>query len=263
MAVILPHAAAGWQPYTAAGATLLIALVAAVIVDRLLRSTERRLANRAGALALDSSGRTRLRFVRRLAWALIMGTGIFLALLQFDSFDRLASAALASGALISAILGFAARETLGNMIAGVTIAVTQPLRVGDHIEVGEVAGVVEDVTLTFTWVRTADGGRVVVPNQMITTTPLRNDVIRDREVVPGATVWLDPGADEARALGVLGALDETADAALVDVTPDGVAVRITGAPVTVGERAGAENRLRTTALAALREAGVARAGEPR
>lgn len=157
MAGILPYAAASWEPVTAAGATLLVAFAAAFVVDRLLRSTEKRLAAREGTIALDASGRTRLRFLRRLTWTLILGTGIFLALLQFDSFDRLASAALASGAVVSAIIGFAARDTLGNMVAGATIAVTQPLRVGDHIDVSGVSGIVEDVTLTFTWVRTGDG----------------------------------------------------------------------------------------------------------
>ena len=62
---------------------------------------------------------------------------MFLALLQFDSFDRLASAALASGALISAVVGFAARDSLGNAIAGVALAVSQPIRVGDVVTIGD------------------------------------------------------------------------------------------------------------------------------
>ena len=43
------------------------------------------------------------------------------------------------------------------MIAGVTLALTQPIRVGDMVEIGEVRGRVEDLTLTFTWVRTPTG----------------------------------------------------------------------------------------------------------
>jgi small-conductance mechanosensitive channel len=260
MSVILPHAAAGWEPYAAAGITLIVALAAAVITDRLLRSTEHRLAARPGAMSLDSSGRTRLRFVRRLAWALIMGTGIFLALLQFDSFDRLARAALTSGVVLSAILGLAARETLGNMIAGLVIAVTQPLRVGDHIEVGEVSGVVEDVTLTFTWVRTGDGGRVILPNQLLTTSPVRNDSIREHHVVPRVTVWVAPEADEAQALAVLGRVPGASGAVVADTTAEGLALRVSGPSIAAAGRDDAEAALRAAALAALRTAGIPRAG---
>ncbi len=258
--MILPHAAAGWQPYTAAGLTLVVALVAAVIVDRLLRGAERRLAARTGTMSLDPSGRTRLRFIRRLAWALIMGTGVFLALLQFDSFDRLARAALTSGVVLSAVIGLAARETLGNMIAGVVIAITQPLRVGDHIEVAGVTGIVEDVTLTFTWVRTGDGGRVVLPNQLLTTSPVRNESIREHHVVPQATVWVAPDADEERALVVLAGLPGAAGATVAETAPDGLALRVSGAPVPAAGRDAAEGELRAAALAALRGAGIARAG---
>ena len=58
--------------------------------------------------------------------------------------------ALASGALISAVVGFAARDSIGNAISGISLAVTQPIRVGDLIAIGDVHGSVEDVTLTAT-----------------------------------------------------------------------------------------------------------------
>ena len=118
MAHILMDATVSWTQGSAAAFTLIIALVAAWAVDR--RPARRRAAARRalGLASLDASGHTRLRVVRRLVFALIVGTGVFLALLQFDSFDRLASAALASGALISAVVGFAARDSLGNAVGG-------------------------------------------------------------------------------------------------------------------------------------------------
>src|SRR6185295_18388251 len=154
MEVILPYAAASWSDAAAAGAALLIAFVLAWLASRLLHAAELRLAAREGRVTLDPAGKTRLRLVRRLVFAVILGAGLFVALLQFDSFDKLAGAALASSAVIGAIVGLAARQSIANVIAGVTLALTQPIRVGDLVEIGEVRGRVEDLTLTFTWIRT-------------------------------------------------------------------------------------------------------------
>jgi small conductance mechanosensitive channel len=260
MGLILPYAAAGWKPLVAALATLLAALLLAWIVGRLMREAEARLRDRRDATGLDASGETRLRFLRRMIFALIVAFGLFFALLQFDSFDRLASAALASGALVAAILGFAARDPLSNLISGITIAITQPVRVGDHVEIGAIRGVIEDLTLTYTWVRTADAGRVVVPNRLLTTEPLRNDSIREHEVATTAAVWVRSDADESAALRVLAAVPGAGEATVDDVTPEGIRLRLAGAVVPAGERAATEAALRASALEALRAAGIPRAG---
>ncbi len=193
-------------------------------------------------------------------FALVVGTGVFLALLQFDSFDRLASAALASGALISAVVGFAARDSLGNAVAGVALAVSQPIRVGDVVTIGDVRGTVEDVTLSTTWLRTADGARLIVPNQVVTTSPIRNDTIGREPVLPSASVWIAPAADAAAALAALAALPTTTSATVEETAVGGIRLSATGAPVSGAARAGAEAALRADALAALQAAGVERAG---
>ena len=258
--MILPYAASGWQPFVAAGATILVALLAAWLVGRVLRAAEERLRERRDATGPDPAGETRLRFLRRMIFALIIAVGLFFALLQFDSFDRLASAALASGALVTAILGFAAREPLSNVISGITIAITQPVRVGDHVEIGAIRGVIEDLTLTYTWVRTADAGRIIVPNSLLTAEPVRNDSIREHEVATTAAVWVRADADETHALRVLAAVPGTSGTTVDDVTPEGIRLRLAGPVVPAGERAGAEAQLRAGALEALRAAGIPRAG---
>ncbi len=253
-------ATVSWTQGSAAAFTLIIALVAAWAVDLVLRGVERRLAARSGLASLDASGHTRLRVVRRLVFALIVGTGVFLALLQFDSFDRLASAALASGALISAVVGFAARDSLGNAVAGVALAVSQPIRVGDVVTIGDVRGTVEDVTLSTTWLRTPDGSRHIVPNQVVTTSAIRNDTIGREPVLPTASVWIAPQADTAAALAVLQGLPAATSAAVEETVIGGTRLSATGAPVAGAARAAAEATLRADALAALQAAGVQRAG---
>jgi len=260
MATILVHAEISWTAGAAAGATLLAAFTLAWAVDLLLRGAERRLAERSRVVVLDAAGHTRMRVVRRLVFALIVAAGLFIALLQFDSFDRFARAALASGALISAIVGFAARDSLGNALAGIVLAVTQPVRFGDVVTIGDVRGTVEDVTLTTTWLRTGDGSRAIVPNQLVMTTVVHNETIGGEPVTPSASIWIAAGADAAAALSALQAVPGAERAAIEETAPGGTRLSVSAPPVPPVERAAAESELRACAHAALQSAGIARAG---
>ena len=69
--------------------------------------------------------------------------------------------------MLAAIVGFAAQHTIGNMVAGVQLAVSQPIKIGDRISFEEVNGRVTDITLSYTYVNPGDGTTVVIPNQML------------------------------------------------------------------------------------------------
>jgi small-conductance mechanosensitive channel len=256
MRVILHDAAATWEDAGAAATAILFALVLAWAANRVIQHAEVRLASREGRRSLDPAGKTRLRLVRRLIFAVIVGAGVCVALLQFDSFDKLAGALLASSAVVGAIAGLAARQSLANVIAGVTLALTQPIRVGDLVEIGDERGRVEDLTLTFTWLRTADGRHIALPNELLMTLPLRNDTLGSARIVPATSVWIAGDADADAALGALRALEEVDEAAIDEVDSAGVRLRVAGAATAAGERAAAEETLRRRALAALRSAGV-------
>src|SRR3954462_5117986 len=89
--------------------------------------------------------RTRLRILRRLAFLAIFVIVAMLVLGQFTEFKRLATGILASTALVVAVVGFAAQRTLSNVIAGIQIAISQPIRIGDRIEFEECEGRVTDI----------------------------------------------------------------------------------------------------------------------
>ena len=73
---------------------------------------------------------------------------------------------LASSAVLGVIIGFASQKTLGNFVAGLLIAISQPLRLGDHVTVDGTDGTVEEIGLTYTFIRTEDDARIVIPNEM-------------------------------------------------------------------------------------------------
>ncbi len=116
---------------------------------------------------VSRSTKTRLRFLRRLLILIVFLVVVAIALSQFTELKRLATGILASTAVLAAIVGFAAQHTIGNMVAGVQLAVSQPIKIGDRITFEEVSGRVTDVTLSYTYVNPGDGTAIVIPNQLL------------------------------------------------------------------------------------------------
>ena len=131
--------------------------------------------------------------MRRLLYAVIILLGVAIALSNFDGVNEIARSLLASGAIAAAILGFAARQTLANFVAGVMLAVTQPLRVGDWVYVEDQYGVVDDIRLTYTYLHTLGGQTVVIPNEKLASGILRNDTLGEGAVGIEVWIWLPPG----------------------------------------------------------------------
>jgi len=177
-----------------------LALLLAFVVDRWFAARGRELAGRVMRGGISQQTDTRLRFIRRLVWLIIILIGVFAALSQFTGVSRIAASVLASGALAAAIIGFAARQTLANLIAGIMLTLAQPLRVGDWVTVEEHYGVVEDIRLNFTILRTLSDQRIVVPNERLASNILRNDTLEADAVGLDVAIWLPADADVGRAL---------------------------------------------------------------
>jgi len=236
-----------------------VALGTAIVVVWVLRVLFARRARRLAAAVLRGDLTpevdTRLRLLERLVYALVLVIGIAAALSQFDEVRDLGRTLLASGAIAAAVIGFAARQTLANVIAGIMIAVTQPLRIGDHVTFEEATGVVEDVTLSYTRLRTPAGQRVVIPNEKLAAGVLRNDTLGEETVALDVSVWIAPDADAGRAARVL---EEATGAAVAvaEATPDGIRLGVSGEPVTPPDRAVREAELRRRCVERLHAEGL-------
>src|SRR5262249_9576248 len=121
---------------------------------------------------------TRYRVLRRAISVTIIAVGLFSALLVIPQVRAVAGALLASGAVLGVILGLAAQQTLGNFIAGLLIATTQPVRIGDRVSYDGESGIVEEIGLTYTFIRTVDRRRLVVPNSKLASDTIVNASIR-------------------------------------------------------------------------------------
>jgi small-conductance mechanosensitive channel len=116
---------------------------------------------------VSRSTRTRLRLLRRLVVATVVVVVGMIALAQFTDLERLATGVLASSAVLALIVGFAAQHTIGNMVAGVQLGISQPFRIGDKISFEENEGRVTDISLANTYLDPGDGSTYVIPNQLL------------------------------------------------------------------------------------------------
>ena len=130
---------------------------------------------------VSRSTKTRLRVLRRLLIVVIFIVAAAIALSQFTELKRLATGILASTAVLAAIVGFAAQHTIGNVIAGIQIAISQPIKIGDRISFEEVSGRVVDLTLSYTYVDPGDGTAVVIPNQLLVDGIIHNHSTDDTQ----------------------------------------------------------------------------------
>ncbi len=189
-----------------AAAVVLIALVAARLVDRAL--TRR--------LDLPPEALTRYRVLRRSVIVAIVVVGVLSALLVIPEVRAVAGGVLASSAVVALVVGMAARSTLANFVAGILIAFTQPLRLGDEVAVDDASGSVEEIGLTYTVIRTASGDRFFIPNEKLASDTIRNATIASRERLARVTIPVPLSSDLDR---VVSALEEEARA-VVESRPD-------------------------------------------
>ena len=233
---------------------LAVALVVIVLSFVLAKLIDRRLARR----ELAPGTVTRYRILRQSILGTIVFVGVASALLVIPAVRGVAVGILASSAVIGLILGFAAQRTIGNFIAGLLIAFTQPVRLGDEIEFETTRGIVEEVGLIYTWVRTPDSDRLVIPNEKLVSETLKNATIRNERPVAEVTVSLPPSADLRGAVAAL--------------TPENHEVVVTGigdrATIAVRRLVGrrqsveqAQSDLRIDVSERLREAGILAAAE--
>jgi small-conductance mechanosensitive channel len=255
--VDLPIASSFWADHgnvVTAAATVVGAFVLAALVDRAITHRGARL-EQAMPGPLSPVASTRLRLVRRLIYAGIILLGVALALSQFAAVKRVATGLLASSAVLGLVVGFAARQTLANAVAGVLLAITQPIRIGDLVTFEEATGIVEDIRLTYTYVRTDDGTRVVIPNERLAQNTVHNHTILDSSLRVEVSVWVPPDTDPIRALAALRGGDDL-DVSVAEIDKDAVRLAAVTWARTPAERGPLAAGLRVTCLERLRSAGL-------
>jgi small conductance mechanosensitive channel len=225
-----------------------VVMFATIVVARLI---DRRIARR----DLPPEAITRYRIVRRSVTTTIIFVGLLTALLVIPQVRAVAGGLLASSAVIGIVVGFASQRTLGNFVAGLLIAFTQPVRLGDGVVVEDTEGTVEEIGLIYTFVRTENGDRLVIPNEKLASDTIRNSTIRSREKVAEISLQVPLGKDLGAVVDRLRTLAADGEVYVSDLSGNATVV----IRVTATDRSSAEQRereLRLRAYEVLRTEGV-------
>ena len=182
-----------WQHVLIAAAVIAITWVVAKFVDWRISRRD-----------LPPDVVTRYRVLRRTIFIVIVFLGVMSALLVIPQVRAIAGGVLASGAVLALVIGFASQRTIGNFVAGILIAISQPLRLGDEVEVEGTRGIVEEIGLTYTWIRTRDNDRLVVPNERLASQTIRNSTIRSSTMFAEAAVQVPADAKLREVVKALG-----------------------------------------------------------
>jgi small conductance mechanosensitive channel len=236
-----------WHRLVVVAVVLLVTAIVARLIDR-----------RIGRRELPAEAATRYRVLRRSVMTAIVAVGLLSALLVIPQVRAVAGGILASSAVVGLVLGFASQRTIGNFVAGLLIAFSQPLRLGDRVEIDGVAGVVEEIGLTYTFIRTEDRSRLVIPNEKLASDTIRNSTIVSREKIAEVTVQIPLDRDLRAAIDLLRETAGEEQEVDVEVTSlEGtatIALRARAADEVSAERL--ENDLRLRAHDRLRAAGM-------
>jgi len=143
---------------------------------------ERRLAERDPMVA--ARRRTTFSFLLRIVMAVVVLIGLWSVLSVFTVTQEVASAFLASGAVLALVAGVALSTPLGNLGSGILLSFAQPVRLGDRITIGDQTGVVRAITLSYTTLVTDEGPYVFVPNQKMVSEMLVNRSVGAVEAGP-------------------------------------------------------------------------------
>jgi small-conductance mechanosensitive channel len=145
--------------------------------------------------------RTQAQVISRLAAVVVGLLGIAAILLTFEEARAVGASLLASAGVAGLVAGIAARTTLGNLIAGLQIAFTEPIRIDDVVVVEDEWGRIEEITLTYVVVRIWDERRLVLPTTYFVEQPFQNWTRQKAQVLGAVHLHVDytVPVDEVRA----------------------------------------------------------------
>jgi small-conductance mechanosensitive channel len=134
---------------------------------------------------------TQTRVLSRIATGLILFAGLAFILMTFPTARQVGTSLLASAGLSALVLGIAARSVFGNLLAGLQIALTQPIRIDDVLIVQGEWGRVEEITSTYVVLKIWDERRLVVPLQWFIDNPFQNWTRTTAQIIGSVFFWVD------------------------------------------------------------------------
>lgn len=134
---------------------------------------------------------TQTRLLARIVGFMVLVAGLSMMLMTFPSARQLGASLLASAGVIGIVAGIAARPVFSNLIAGLQLALAQPLRIDDVLIVQGEWGRVEEITGTYVVLKIWDERRMIIPLQWFIENPFQNWTRNSAQIIGTVFVWVD------------------------------------------------------------------------
>jgi small-conductance mechanosensitive channel len=184
-----------WTWVTQKGFGILLIVALSVLIVRGINAVQVALLSRHRMDVPDNvSARkilTQVSVIRKIIVSAVVVLATGSILMMFDPVRQFGTSILASAGIAGIVIGFAAQKTLGNVLAGIQIALTQPLLIDDIVVVEGEFGQIEEITLTYVTVRTWDLRRLVVPITQFVEKPFQNWSRVSTELLGTVMLYLD------------------------------------------------------------------------
>jgi len=150
----------------------------------------------------ETFGETRLKFTRNSLRFVFGMIGVLIIIFTVPIYKEQVGYIFSGAGILAAIIGFAAKDAISNLIAGLFIVLFRPFRIGDYIKLDRGMGIVEDITLRHTIINTFENKRLIIPNSVISTESVLNFTIQDAKIVSfnNFMVGLDTDIDLAKSI---------------------------------------------------------------
>ncbi|MGE0636967.1 MAG: mechanosensitive ion channel family protein [Bacteroidia bacterium] len=179
-----------------------IVIIVAIVASRIIRRLLKRFFDQSSEhLNVDP---TRYRFFRNMVDLLIFTLAGILVAYSIPALRTLGLTLFAGAGIIAAIVGFASQQAFSNIISGIFIVIFRPFRVNDIIKVGSFdSGIVEDITLRHTVIRSFENRRLVIPNAVISEQTVLNSSLVDEHVCMYIEVGISYESDVDKAIAIM------------------------------------------------------------
>ena len=245
-----------------AGVSVLV-LIAAYLVYRALVHGINRFSRRRNLAQVDPGAETRFRMIERLSAVVLffVAVGLVFWILDISALRRVAVGMFASAGVAGIAIGFAAQTTISNLVSGIIIAFSQPIRLGDNVEIDGEYGSVESIGLFYTYIKIWDNRRLIIPNKLLSDRAIRNYTVVDSRMPAVVNLRVNYGADvekvrslllaEARAHRLFIPVPEPS-VQVIDFDDRGVSLRLTAWAATQPDAWTMAVEVRESAVARLR-----------
>lgn len=150
------------------------------------------------------ASKTRYIFFKRFISATIYVLGIGLAIYVIPELQSLSLSMFAGAGILAIVIGLAAQQTFSNLVSGIFITIFQPFVVGDRIKLSEeVGGIVEDITLMHTILKTFENKRIIIPNSLISNQILENFHFGDGKICKFVEIGISYDSDIDKAMKIM------------------------------------------------------------